>query len=696
MELEIITESPAWLSILCFMAGGFASWFLYRRDKILSGVTKWSIWLMAVFRFLSISIICLLLLSPLFKSVIRDIQKPVIALVIDDSKSIPQGLDSAVLSKRIMEQVADFEQRLSESCDVRVFSTSDRFSEGFDGSFKGLESDLSAAVEELQTRFAGLNLSAVALVSDGLYNKGVDPVYAYSKLSVPIYTVGLGDTTVRKDAFIQSVRYNSKVFLGNSFPIEITLNARELQGQKGKLKLTHKGNVISEKEFDISSSRFSNLVTFIVEGKEKGLMQYELKLDPLNGEENLSNNQRTIFIEITSDRSKVMLVHAAPHPDVAAIRGLMESNPNYELIVGDFSNWNGPVPNCKLAILHQIPGKGNVGKAIVESIQKAGIPIMFILGSSTSIADINALSLPIRVEDHNGSTTEALPTMVNTFSLFKIDDPLVDRINKFPPLSVPFGNYNFRTESYSLFTQTIGNTRTDMPLISFSPNSSPKIAFIMGEGLWKWRLSEFQSHGANEAFSAIILKSIQYMVSNENKNPFRLTYKNSYEENEPVTLDATVYNDAGENIKDAEVSIVFTDSKANNYSYAFSNNNGLHTLNAGFLAPGIYSFKATAKAGDRSFFEQGKIVVTSLQSELADLVADHNLLRSLSIKTGGMFMKNDLNGVIIDSILSKKDVKPVIYSKKSLSESINLKWIFFLLISLLSAEWFMRKRSGGY
>jgi hypothetical protein len=300
------------------------------------------------------------------------------------------------------------------------------------------------------------------------------------------------------------------------------------------------------------------------------------------------------------------------------------------------------------------------------------------------------------VEDHNGSTTEALPAMVNTFSLFKIDDPLVDRINKFPPLSVPFGNYSFRTESYSLFNQTIGNTRTDMPLISFSPNNNPKIAFIMGEGLWKWRLSEFQSHGTNEAFSAVILKSIQYMVSNENKDPFRLTYKNSYEENEPVTLDASVYNDAGENIKDAEVSILFTDSKANNYSYAFSNNNGLHTLNAGFLAPGIYSFKATAKAGDRSFFEEGKIVVTSLQSELADLVADHNLLRSLSIKTGGMFMKNDLNGVIIDSILTKKDVKPVIYSKKSLSESINLKWIFFLLISLLSAEWFMRKRSGGY
>ncbi|MFM7078175.1 MAG: hypothetical protein ACKOYC_00130, partial [Bacteroidota bacterium] len=151
MEIEIITESPAWLSIICFITGGLAAWFLYSRDKVLTGVQPWALSLMAVFRFLCISILCLLLLSPLFKTVIRDIQKPVVALVVDDSKSIIQGGDSSALSKRIQQQVVEFEQRLSESCDVRVFSTSDRFSEGFDGSFKGLETDISAAVDELRT-----------------------------------------------------------------------------------------------------------------------------------------------------------------------------------------------------------------------------------------------------------------------------------------------------------------------------------------------------------------------------------------------------------------------------------------------------------------------------------------------------------------------------------------------------------------
>ncbi len=47
-------------------------------------------------------------------------------------------------------------------------------------------------------------------------------------------------------------------------------------------------------------------------------------------------------------------------------------------------------------------------------------------------------------------------------------------------------------------------------------------------------------------------------------------------------------------------------------------------------------------------------------------------------------------------IESREDVKPVTYTQKKLKDLINLKWVFFLLIAFLSAEWFLRKRSGAY
>jgi hypothetical protein len=696
LELEIITEAPGWLTFLCVAAGILVSWLLYRNDQVFTGVSRWIILLMSVLRFITVFVLCLLLLSPLFKSISREVQKPIIALVIDDSKSMSQSIDSNSIGQQLLKEIESIDKNIGKEIDLRIFSTSDRFKEGFDGNFKGLESDLSFPVNELKTRFSGMNLSGVVLVTDGLYNKGADPSYAYPELSVPVFTVGLGDTTIRKDAFIQSVRFNETVFLGNSFPIEVVFNARELQGQKANLKLLTKGAVIAQKSIDIPSSRFSNVSTFILEAKEKGLLKYEVILEPLIGEQNINNNSKTIFLNVTSERSKIVLVHAAPHPDIAAIRSTLESNPNYELLEIPQSSWSGPIADAKLTILHQIPSKISGGKNIVESTIKSGIPTLFILGAQTSISDINNLELPIRIEDSNGSTTEASPAYSSTFSLFRMDDIQIDKINGLPPLTVPFGNYVLKKEGYSLFNQTIGNTKTQMPLLTFFPASSPKMGIIAGEGIWRWKLYDFQNHAHTETFNAIISKSMQYMVSIENRNPFRLSFKNSYNENEQVLFDASVFNDAGESVKDAEISMVLTDENRKDFSYTFSNNAGVFTLNAGFLPSGIYNFKSTAKIGERSLSTSGKIVVAALQSEMTDLVANHSMLQSLSNKTGGAFFNLGMTNELTNAILAQKTMKPIIYSRKSLSEAISLKWLFALIALLLSAEWLMRKRSGSY
>jgi hypothetical protein len=47
-------------------------------------------------------------------------------------------------------------------------------------------------------------------------------------------------------------------------------------------------------------------------------------------------------------------------------------------------------------------------------------------------------------------------------------------------------------------------------------------------------------------------------------------------------------------------------------------------------------------------------------------------------------------------IQNKEEIVPVSYTEEKLQDLVNLKWVFFLLISLLTAEWFLRKRFGGY
>ena len=77
-------------------------------------------------------------------------------------------------------------------------------------------------------------------------------------------------------------------------------------------------------------------------------------------------------------------------------------------------------------------------------------------------------------------------------------------------------------------------------------------------------------------------------------------------------------------------------------------------------------------------------------------IANHQLLYLLAKRSGGAMMYPHQFDILADLLNGKEDIKPISHSEKKLSDMINLKWIFFLLLSLLSLEWFIRKINGAY
>jgi hypothetical protein len=48
------------------------------------------------------------------------------------------------------------------------------------------------------------------------------------------------------------------------------------------------------------------------------------------------------------------------------------------------------------------------------------------------------------------------------------------------------------------------------------------------------------------------------------------------------------------------------------------------------------------------------------------------------------------------SLLANENLKSVIIEENKLEDLIKFKWLFWLLLSLLSLEWFVRRWAGGY
>jgi uncharacterized protein YndB with AHSA1/START domain len=189
---------------------------------------------------------------------------------------------------------------------------------------------------------------------------------------------------------------------------------------------------------------------------------------------------------------------------------------------------------------------------------------------------------------------------------------------------------------------------------------------------------------------------VQYLSTTEKKGRFKVTCKNSFNENEPVVMEAEVYNDNFELVNAEDLSVTIMNKERKAFPFTFSKTEKTYSLNAGVFMPGEYHYKAQVKTGEKLYVEEGDFNVHALQVELNETVADHQLLYTLSQKTGGQLFYPAQLKELAAQLQSKEDIKTISYSQVKLIDLVNLKAIFFLLLAMLTIEWFLRKRSGGY
>jgi hypothetical protein len=124
------------------------------------------------------------------------------------------------------------------------------------------------------------------------------------------------------------------------------------------------------------------------------------------------------------------------------------------------------------------------------------------------------------------------------------------------------------------------------------------------------------------------------------------------------------------------------------FSYTFSKTARDYRLGLGALAAGDYRYEARTTANGEAVRKTGAFTVRELVAEKLQTVANHQFA---SRSGGRMFPASDLRA-LEKTMLADEQLKPVTYTSISTAPLIELKWLFFTLLILLSTEWFVRKR----
>ena len=83
-------------------------------------------------------------------------------------------------------------------------------------------------------------------------------------------------------------------------------------------------------------------------------------------------------------------------------------------------------------------------------------------------------------------------------------------------------------------------------------------------------------------------------------------------------------------------------------------------------------------------------------AELITTVADHALWQAMAARSQGAVVLAQEIDRIPELIKAMKTIVPRSYAHASFSDLIGLRWLFFVLLALLSLEWALRRRSGSY
>ena len=212
----LTTELPIIYSLFCILIGVVYAYLLYRNNKFENKILSLTLF---VFRSIIVSVLSFLLLNPFMSKISAEEEKPIVVLAQDVSISCADSEDSIYF--------ASLSEQLSTNFNVVEYNYSEDISKGFLSDKKGESTDISNLLDEVDLKYSGRNLLAIVASSDGLYNKGANPLYHKLSKSVPIYSIAIGDTSVFKDVSITNVIHNDISFLDNISPIEVQINTEK-------------------------------------------------------------------------------------------------------------------------------------------------------------------------------------------------------------------------------------------------------------------------------------------------------------------------------------------------------------------------------------------------------------------------------------------------------------------------------------
>ncbi len=571
-------------------------------------------------------------------------------------------------------------------------------------------------------------LAGVVLMSDGAENGeslSEERLTEIASYGVPVHTVGLGPETNPLDLELE------RVDLASAAPSGATVSAQVGIRHDGagttRLRVYDRDKLIVARDLKLPADAPITNVAFEVPAGEPGTRELRFALDPLEGERNIINNERTHVMEVAAGRRSILYVEGEPRWEYKFLRratdgerslrlvSLVRTTPNKhfrqgvssaaELVDGFPSSAEELfaydaviIGSYEATTLNQ-----DQHRLLKEFVDKRGGSLLLLAGRKGLSAGgwFNspiAAALPTHLPSKQGAlfvqrTGQAQPTLYgNEYAITRLDsEPRrnAELWKTLPPLA-DYQELGRAKPGAIVLLEAIGE-RGREPLLVWQRYGRGATYLLGTSSTMRWQMQLPPEDYRHETFWR------QFMHALADNTPRRANLTSNrtvYNDERSVTLEAEIANEKFEPVSDAEVEVLVAPEREPPFTQVMrpsGNGDGRYVATIDAPSAGLYRIDMNARRGGQT------IAGATTHVRRTDGVVEHfatrqnrPVLERIAAMTGGRYWSiDDLKGLAAAIPFSKAGIV-----ERQTLDLWNLPIVFLLLMLLKLGEWLVRLAWG--
>jgi hypothetical protein len=592
--------------------------------------------------------------------------------------------------------------------------------------------DLSSAFHMIRDLRKTSNTEAIVLYTDGAFTSGKNPIYPAQELGVPVYAIGLGDSTEPRDVAVTELFTNEVATVGAVQPVDVTLHYGGIKpGEHLTVQLFEEDQKLDEKTIELSQPIGDESVSFQYTPKSEGTKKLTARVSILAGEATDKNNLRITYVKVLKNKFHIVLFAGAPSSDEGFLQQFFSGNPALQLSTyiqkEGAAFYEGPPTREKLGqvdlvVLAGFPIASSSEESIAlvrQLLMREGRSLLFIPSRQLDPAKLAELgdALPMRADARPGSQTEIKAGLVLTAR--GSEDPILhippedhSAVNweGLAPLFKTETHFEALPESRTLATVNMQGVKMDEPLLVTRTIGTARQVALTGYGIWQWKLTTFgreeayigKSDSSKVGISALDLflaNAVRWLTTQEENERVQIVPdRKFYQAGERIDFLGQVYNESMEPVEQADVAIQISGTalpKPLDLSLEAAGNGRFTATIPQGLPKGDYSYKGTASQnGSILGSDDGRFNVGDFNIELAEPRMRSDILRALAERTGGRFYTPETASNLLKDIYANPRFQAHEITNTHDYELWNSWPLLALAILCFGSEWFIRKRLG--